>query len=110
MPYKWLVVWWIITVTNTSTQQGDGLVISSGTTSAPWGAVSKHISIDETHRKVDVNFALFKTKDEAEKYMTGSYGYSGNTKHKYQLIELSPQIEWQRPDASAEQKELMKDQ
>lgn len=105
MNYHWLVIWWIVSVTMTPTDPVYSDWINENT------IPSRKITFptSEKIKRVEMNFAVFKTKPEAEKFTkTGQYGYTGNIKLKYQIVELKPEIETQREDASPEQKELLK--
>ena len=115
MIYKWLVIWWVVSVTQGVTTQSQDGIAPTGLTTWPGGMYKhstilyKHSTIEEKHKTTDVNFALFATKKEANDFTKEDcLGYDGNTKLKFQIVELNPTSEAQRSDASDEQKQLLK--
>lgn len=105
MIYKWLVIVWTVTINPVHFSDTDCVSIPQ-----PYESKIQSRLIEERHREVEIDYVLFKNKTEADKYIKdfNAQSESGNTKFKFQEVELKPMIEIQRNDASDEQKELLK--
>lgn len=122
MFYKWLVIWWTVTVVQGGHAEAgwseytpdhfDGNSLGHRMNGLGRGyRETKHNALvfEETRRVGELHFNVFAEKKDADEWIStfNTQAYSGNEKIKFQTIELKPQIEMQRPDASPEQKKML---